>query len=54
MARGIVGRGPKVPGGLALGTFLALATGVALWWVVDSLFPPLGNAVRGTRRVKGE
>lgn len=42
-----VGKGPRVPGGLALGTFLALALGVSLWWIVDTLFPALGRAVRG-------
>ncbi len=47
MARGIIGRGPRIPGGLALGTFLALALGVSLWWVVDTLFPRLGLFVRG-------
>ncbi len=44
---GFIGKGPKVPGGLPLGTFLALALGVALWWVVDTLFPALGRFVRG-------
>lgn len=42
-----VGKGPKVPGGLALGTFLALALGVSLWWVLDTLFPRIGTFVRG-------
>jgi len=39
--------GLRVPGGLALGTFLMLALGVSLWWVLDTMFPALGRFVRG-------
>ncbi len=48
----VVGRGPEVPGtGVAIGTFLVLGLGVAMWWILDTLFPQLGIFVRGAPRV---
>ena len=37
----------RVPGGLPLSTFLVLALGGSLWWVLDTMFSALGRFVRG-------
>lgn len=36
-----------LPGGLAPRTFLALASGVALWFVMAGFFPTLTSLTRG-------
>lgn len=37
----------KVPGGLAINTFFALAFGVVAWFTVEALFPAVQRTVRG-------
>lgn len=46
MAGAVVGRGPKV-GGLALGSLIVLALGVATWFVLETMFPALARLIRG-------
>lgn len=51
MARKLTQIGPRLPGTrLAFGGLIALALGVALWWVIDTLFPAFGIMVRGVPR----
>ncbi len=38
----------RIPGAnLPLSTFLMLALGVSLWWLLDTMFPAVGRFVRG-------